>query len=128
MGDDNDVHSEKSSLPKFDTSVVIWHFFRSFERYNSLELPNYTKMRIIEALGPINTSSSTDAMVHRARPTAPPLVLMCYFRLDDIPKRAGTVCEAVGRVRCTTPKFGPLGGPASRPERANFEDRVRSRK
>ena len=66
VGDDNDVHSEKSSLPKFDTSVVIWHFFRSFERYNSLELPNYTKMRIIEALGPINTSSSADAAIGRA--------------------------------------------------------------
>ena len=67
-------------------------------------------------------------VVHRARPTPPPLVLMCYFRLDNIPKRAGTVCKAIGRARCTIPQFGPLGGPASRPERANFEDRVRSRK
>ena len=66
VGDDNDVHSEKSSLPKFDTSVVIWHFFRSFERYNELELPNYTKVRIIEALGPINTNSSADAAIGRA--------------------------------------------------------------
>ena len=60
--------------------------------------------------------------------TAPPLVLMRYFRLDDITKRAGTVLGAAGRARCTIPQFGPLGGPASRPERANFEDRVRSRK
>ena len=36
-------------------------------------------------------------MVHRARPTAPPLILMCYFRLDNIHKRAGTVRGAVGR-------------------------------
>ncbi len=31
---------------------------------------------------------------------------------------------ALGRARCTTPQFGPLGGPVSRPERANFEATV----
>ena len=56
------------------------------------------------------------------------MVLMCYFRLDSIPKQAGAVRGAVGRARCTTPQFGPLGGPASRPERANFEATVRGRK
>ena len=36
-------------------------------------------------------------MVHRARPAAPPLVLMRYFRLDNIPKRAGTVLGRDGQ-------------------------------
>ena len=35
---------------------------------------------------------------------------------------------ALGRARCTTPQFGPLGGPVSRPKRANFEATVRGRK
>jgi len=51
-----------------------------------------------------------------------------FFRLDNIPKQAGTNHEAVGRARGTIPQFGPLGGPASRPERANFEATVRGRK
>ena len=41
---------------------------------------------------------------------------------------ADLVAAVAGRARCITPQFGPLGGPVSRPERANFEATVRGRK
>ena len=43
-------------------------------------------------------------------------------------EQVGTARGALGRAWCTTPQFGPLGGPVSRPERANFEATVRGRK
>ena len=47
---------------------------------------------------------------------------------NHILEQVGTARGALGRARCTTPQFGPLGGPVSRPERANFEATVRGRK
>ena len=67
-------------------------------------------------------------VVHRARPRAPLLVLMCWIMSNHILEQVGTARGALGRARCTTPQFGPLGGPVSRPERANFEATVRGRK
>ena len=46
----------------------------------------------------------------------------------NILEQVGTARGALGRARCTTPQFGPLGGPVGRPERANFEATVRGRK
>ena len=46
----------------------------------------------------------------------------------NILEQVGTARGALGRARCTTPQFGPLGGPASRPKRANFKATVRGRK
>ena len=72
--------------------------------------------------------ASPKGVVHRARPRAPPLVLMCWTMSHYILEQVGTARGALGRARCTTPQFGPLGGPVSRPERANFEATVRGRK
>ena len=47
---------------------------------------------------------------------------------NHILEQVGTARGALGRARCITPQFGPLGGPVSRPERANFEATVRGRK
>ena len=98
--------------------------------FSGASLPAVYTCLKVGPLGPAGGAAEgpNRGMVHRARPTTPPLVLMCYFRLDNITKWAGTVRGAVGRARCTIPQFGPLGGPTSRPERANFEDTVRSRK
>ena len=81
-------------------------------------------------LGPADGAAerAESGVVHRAGPRAPPLVLMCWTMSRYILEQVGTARGALGRARCTTPQFGPLGGPVSRPERANFEATVRGRK
>ena len=58
----------------------------------------------------------------------PRAVPTCSRMWCDMVQHIKTSGGALGRARCTTPQFGPLGGPVSRPERANFEATVRGRK
>ena len=83
-------------------------------------------------VGPLGPDGAAEGSklgaMHRARHRAPPLVLMCWIMSHYILEQVVTARGALGRIRCTTPQFGPLGGPVSRPERANFEATVRGRK
>ena len=128
-------------------TLKVWTLVVSTRLQSRLAMPRWSKPAASSLsklpLGPLKVAEAT-GMASEAtwqRRTAsgprwpydiagldPSLVLMCWVMSHNILEQVGTARGALGRARCTTPQFGPLGGPVSRPERANFEATVRGRK